>query len=71
MWSYRDFRIAYGSTPYNTFQINTGYGLIRLITYGSPSERGQFYCVIPDARNDIQTLYVNMGMCAIIVQCIP
>ena len=68
VWNYKDFQVAYRSTPYNTFQKNTGYGLIRLITHGSPSERGRFYCVIPDARNNTQTLYVNMGMCAIIVQ---
>lgn len=62
VWNYRDFDAAYGSVPTNTFQKNTAYGLIRLLTAGSPPERGQFYCVIPDATGTIQTLYVNIGM---------
>ena len=44
------------------FHRNTAYGLIRLIIAGSSPERGQFYCIIPDAAGTIQSLYVNIGM---------
>lgn len=62
VWNYKDFYVTYGSVPRNTFQKNTAYGLIHLITSGSPPERGRFYCVIPDSKGTIQMLYVNVGM---------
>jgi hypothetical protein len=67
VWNYKDFAVTYGSVPDNVFEKNTAYGLIRLITAGSPLERGQFCCIIPDA---IQMLYVNIGM-HVHIHCIP
>ena len=46
----------------NVFFRNRGTGIVRLNRHGSPLERGRFYCVVPDAMNMDQKLYVNIGM---------
>ena len=46
----------------NIFIRNRGTGVVRLNRFQSPLERGRFYCVVPDAKNMDQTLYVNIGM---------
>lgn len=38
------------------------YGSVRLYRLYSSPIRGRFSCVLPDAENDNQTLYANIGM---------
>ena len=58
---YTWFLSHYGSVPAHSFEVNTGYGLVRLITRGSPSERGLFHCIIADANGFNRTLFVAIG----------
>ena len=53
----------------NVFYRNRGTGIVRLNRLGSPLERGRFYCVVPDAINMDQTLYVNIGMFIALIIC--
>ena len=48
-----------GRTSY--FFRNRGDSVVRLRRLGIPTERGRFYCQIPNANNDSQTIYVNIG----------
>ena len=43
------------------FSRNRGTRLVRLLRFGAPTERGRFYCQVPDANDEIQTIYVNIG----------
>ena len=36
--------------------------IVRLYRHGSPADRGRFYCVVPNAAGDNQTIYVNLCM---------
>ena len=47
----------------NFFSRNRGTGVVRLNRIGTPpeSDRGRFRCEIPNADNNIVTLYVNIG----------
>ena len=45
----------------NFFARNRGSGIVRLYRSGSPSERGQFRCEIPNASGNTETRYVNIG----------
>ena len=42
---------------------------MRLYSQGSPSERGQFRCEIPNASGNTETRYVNIGECFISSRC--
>ena len=42
-------------------------GVVRLYRLGSPTDRGHFYCVVPNAAGNNQTIYVNL--CKLIVVC--
>ena len=42
-------------------------GVVRLYRLGNPTDRGHFYCVVPNAAGDDQTIYVNL--CKLIVVC--
>ena len=44
------------------FYRNRESRVVRLNTINNPPERGQFYCVVPDANDRNQTVYVNIGM---------
>ena len=48
-----------GRTSY--FFRNRGDQAVRLVRVGAPSERGLFYCQVPDANDTVQTIYVNIG----------
>ena len=48
-----------GRTSY--FFRNRGNQAVRLVRVGAPSERGLFYCQVPNASNIVQTIYVNIG----------
>ena len=61
VWHYSQFITHYGSVPSTSFEINTGYGLLRLFTRGNPSEVGRFQCTIGNANNGTDTLYVTIG----------
>ena len=39
---------------------NRGAGVVRLYRVGSPTDRGRFYCVVPNAADIDQTIYVNL-----------
>ena len=45
----------------NFFYRNRNDRVVRLIRHGAPSERGLFYCQLPNANNIVQTIYVNIG----------
>ena len=47
----------------NFFARSRGSGIVRLYGFGTPSERGQFRCQIPNASGDNETRYVNIGEC--------
>ena len=40
---------------------NRGPSVVRLVRVGTPTERGRFYCEVPNASGVIQTIYVNIG----------
>ena len=61
VWHYTQFSSRYGSVPAHSFEINSGYGLVRLFTRGNPSERGLFHCIIADANGFNKTLFVTIG----------
>ena len=58
---YTWFSSNYGSLPAHSFELNSGYGLVRLFTRGSPSERGLFHCIIADANGFNRMLFVAIG----------
>ena len=43
------------------FSRNRGNRVVRLRRNRSPTERGLFYCLVPNANNVNQTIYVNIG----------
>lgn len=45
----------------NYFFRTRGNRTVFLNSVNSPSERGRFYCKVPDANGTIQTVYVNIG----------
>ena len=52
--------------PFNNpqgFRRDRGDGVVRLKQnhYGMSTDRGLFYCEVPDANNKIQTVYVHIG----------
>ena len=69
-WYYPNGRIITSRSQGNTFQTNRGqneivnnqqfYGSVRLWRRYTPAGRGLFRCELPDAKNVIQTLYVNI-----------
>ena len=67
VWHYSQFITHYGSVPSTSFEINTGYGLLRLFTRGSPSEVGLFKCTITNANNVVERLYVTIGEFIVII----
>ena len=48
------------------FARNGGAGVVRLYRVGNPTDRGHFYCVVPNAAGVDQTIYVNLCKLAII-----
>ena len=46
----------------NFFYRNRGDRVVRLLIRRIPTERGLFYCQVPDTNNVNQTIYVNIGM---------
>ena len=67
-WYFPNNMISVGTMDSNTeaghtnyFFRNRGNQAVRLVRVGTPSERGLFYCQVPDANNIIQTIYVNIG----------
>ena len=61
------YNIEYTNNPRGEFFArNRGSGIVRLYRTGNPSERGRFYCEIPNASGDTETRYVNIGECFII-----
>ena len=44
----------------NIFTRSRDLSVVRLSRYGSPSQRGRFYCEIINANNVNQTIYVNI-----------
>ena len=46
---------------YDLFYRSRGHQVVYLNRHGNPSERGRFYCVLPDANNIDQTVFVNIG----------
>ena len=60
--SFTDEAANTGATR-NFFSRNRGTGTVRLNRFGTPpeSDRGRFRCEIPNADNNIVTLYVNIG----------
>ena len=49
-----------GSRDYN-FLRNRGPSVVRLLRVGTPIGRGRFYCVVPNANDLVQTIFVNIG----------
>ena len=49
--------------PENYFYRNRGQSVVRLNGRGSPSQRGRFRCEVPDANNNKQNVFINIGMC--------
>ena len=47
-------------------QRNRGDGVVRLKQNGTSTDRGLFYCKVPDANNENQTVYVYIGNARII-----
>ena len=47
---------------YDSFYRNRDDKIVRLNRHGNPSERGRFYCILPDANDIDQTVFVNIGM---------
>ena len=45
----------------NCFSRNRGPSVVRLKRIGTPTERGRFYCQVPDANDVMQTIFVNIG----------
>ena len=43
------------------FYRNRGPSVVRLISVENPSERGQFFCEVPDSQDENQRVYVNIG----------
>ena len=43
------------------FSRSRGTSVVRLIRVGAPTERGRFYCQVPNASGVIQTISVNIG----------
>ena len=73
-WYFPDGKIV----PYNKnrqgFRRDRGDGVVRLKQNGMSAYRGLFYCEVPDANNENQTVYVHIGKFRIIhksdVDCI-
>ena len=53
------YYIDMGHTSY--FTRNRGNSVVRLLRSGAPTERGRFHCVVPNANDEMQTIYVNIG----------
>ena len=63
-----DFRaiMQSGKGTSNILARNRGSnGVVRLYSLGSPTDIGHFYCVVPNAAGDNQTIYVNLCKFAI------
>ena len=50
----------------NYFARNSGAGVVRLYRVGNPTNKGHFYCIVPNAAGDNQTIYVNLCKLTII-----
>lgn len=61
VWHYSQFLGLYEHVPGTSFEVGSDFGLIRLFTRGTPSERGLFHCKITDASGVNQTLFVTIG----------
>ena len=46
---------------YDLYYRNRGDQVVRLNRRGNPSERGRFFCILPDANDIDQTVFVNIG----------
>ena len=58
--------IKSGRNTNNSLARNRGSNsVVHLYSYGSPTDRGHFYCVVPNAAGDNQTIYVNLCKFAI------
>ena len=49
--------------PESLFYRNRGQSVVRLNHRGSPSPRGRFRCEVPDANNNMQNVFINIGIC--------
>ena len=72
-WYFPDgMTVRYNNTQ--GFRRNRGSGVVRLKRNGASTDRGLFYCEIPDASSENQTVYVHIGKFCIIhksdVDCI-
>ena len=50
------------SSLHDRFYRNRGPSIVRLNRHGSPSQRGSFRCEVLDDNNNIQRVFVNIGM---------
>ena len=54
-----DFYTDMGHTSY--FTRNRDPSVVRLVRVGAPTERGRFSCVVPNANDLVQTIFMNIG----------